>query len=109
MVFAKIIGTHSAVVQLVPACRLGRERQKIVYIVYALVSKIKNGIYVGMTGNIEERISYHNSGRVKSTKGYRPWSLLYKEEVPTRIEARIREKKLKSGYGKEFLKTLIPR
>ena len=74
------------------------------YIVYAIKSLKDDRIYVGLTSNIEQRLDYHNSGKVFSTKGYRPWRLFHTEEFETRIEARIREKQLKSGYGKEFLK-----
>ena len=78
------------------------------YFVYALQSLKDNRICVGLTQNLSERLAYHNSGRVSSTKGYRPWKLFYtSEEFKTRAEARIREKELKSGYGKEFLKKLV--
>ncbi|OGE75545.1 MAG: endonuclease [Candidatus Doudnabacteria bacterium RIFCSPHIGHO2_01_52_17] len=82
--------------------------KKQTYIVYAIKSDRDGRIYVGLTANLEQRIRYHNSGLVFSTKGYRPWRLFHKESFETRAEARIREKKLKSGYGKEYLKS-IPR
>jgi putative endonuclease len=37
-----------------------------------------------------------------------PWKLIYKERVIDRIEARKRELYLKSGIGKQFLKSLVP-
>jgi putative endonuclease len=74
------------------------------YIVYAIKSSLKERIYVGFTGNLENRLNEHNKGKTKSTKGYRPWKLIYQEIVETREEARRREKYLKSGCGKEFLK-----
>ncbi|MBX4191598.1 MAG: GIY-YIG nuclease family protein [Candidatus Doudnabacteria bacterium] len=77
------------------------------YIVYALQSEKDGRIYVGLTNNLNQRLNYHNNGRVFSTKGYRPWRLFYKEILETRVEARNREKKLKSGYGKEFLKGIL--
>jgi len=77
-------------------------------IVYALVSR-QNRIYVGMTASLSRRLADHNYGRVFSTKGFRPWQVLYQEECGERKNARIREKYLKSGAGKEFLKTkLLP-
>ena len=75
------------------------------YHVYA----IKNGkgrIYVGISTNPEKRLLEHNAGMTKSTKPYRPWILIYKKFIGSRQEARNAEKKLKSGYGKEFLKSL---
>jgi len=77
------------------------------FYVYVLVSLSRNYIYVGMTDNLQRRIDYHNNGYNKTTKPYRPFYILLTEELPTRIEARIREKYLKSGVGKEYLKTLI--
>ncbi|MBT8270697.1 MAG: GIY-YIG nuclease family protein [Flavobacteriaceae bacterium] len=72
--------------------------------VYVLKSEIDGRLYVGMTINLANRIREHNLGRTKSTKGYRPWSLIHQEEYPDRITARNREKYLKSGYGKQWLK-----
>ncbi|MCD4704670.1 GIY-YIG nuclease family protein [bacterium] len=77
------------------------------YYVYAMVSIADGRIYVGISSNIKVRLKYHNSGNVFSTKGYRPWKLFYQEFVGNRIDARKREKYLKSGYGKEFLKSII--
>ncbi len=77
------------------------------YYIYAIKSLHRNYIYVGMTTNLERRIKQHNNGENKSTKAYKPFELIYKEKVESREEARKREKYLKSGVGKEFLKTLI--
>ena len=76
------------------------------FFVYALKSINRNYIYVGLTSNIEERLMRHNNGYEKTTKPYSPFKLIYSEKVETRIEARKREKYLKSGIGKEFLKSI---
>jgi len=76
------------------------------YKVYAIKSKLRKYIYVGLTSNLEERIQRHNSGRERTTRAYRPFVLIYSEEQPTREDARKREKYFKSGVGKEFLKKL---
>jgi len=78
------------------------------YVIYAIKSSFDDRIYVGFTSDLEKRIKEHNQGRTRSTKGFRPWVLIYRETVETRIEARAREKYLKSGCGKENLKKLIP-
>jgi putative endonuclease len=77
------------------------------YIVYVVRSKVGNRLYVGFTENIERRVKEPNSGKTKSTKGYIPWNLVYTEEVNDRKSARKREKYLKSGCGKEYLKILL--
>jgi putative endonuclease len=74
------------------------------FFVYAIKSLIDNRIYVGMTENPERRLTEHNQGRTKSTKGYKPWVLIFKEEVETTEEAGRLEKYYKSGCGKEILK-----
>ena len=76
------------------------------YTVYAIKSLIDNRIYVGMTLNLDKRLAEHNQGRTKSTKGFRPWELIFKEEVKTRNDARNLEKYYKSGCGKEILKKI---
>lgn len=74
--------------------------------VYALKSVRHKYIYVGMTNCLERRIAEHQNGQNKTTQPYRPFILIYKEELSNRVEARKREKYLKSGIGKEFLKKL---
>jgi len=77
------------------------------YWVYAILSEKDGRIYVGMTKNVNERVEQHNAGKSKSTKGYRPWKLFYSEKIGDGAAAREREKYLKSGSGKEFLKSLL--
>ena len=76
------------------------------YFVYAISSLERNYIYVGLTDNIERRLSEHNSGKNKTTKPYAPFVVIYFEECSSRIEARIKEKYFKSGSGKEKLRTI---
>ena len=75
-------------------------------IVYAIKSLSRNYIYIGMTNDINRRMAEHNNGENKSTKAYRPFVLIHSEEFPDRVAARVRERYLKSGIGKEYLKTL---
>jgi len=77
------------------------------YVIYAIKRSLDGRIYVGFTVNLENRLKEHNQGKTKSTKVFRPWVLIYSEIAETRMEARLREKYLKSGCGKEFLKKLI--
>jgi putative endonuclease len=76
------------------------------YYTYAIKSKVRNYIYVGLSSNMERRLSDHNGKRNKTTAPYAPFDVLLIEEYPTRADAREREKYLKSGIGKEFLKSL---
>lgn len=76
------------------------------YWVYALSSLDRNYIYVGMTQDIEKRISRHNNGLERTTKPYAPFVLLYSEVQLDRAAARRREKYWKSGVGKEQLRKI---
>ncbi|MFA6076597.1 MAG: GIY-YIG nuclease family protein [Candidatus Paceibacterota bacterium] len=77
-----------------------------IYFVYAIKSEKDGRIYVGLSSNPERRLLEHNSSDTKSTRAFKPWRLIYKQSTGTRQDARVLEKKLKSGSGKEFLKTL---
>jgi len=77
------------------------------HFVYVIISQKRKYIYVGITHNLSARIARHNAGREVASRAYRPFKLIYNEKLSSRIDARIREKYLKSGVGKEFLKTLL--
>ena len=77
------------------------------FFVYAISSRVRPYIYVGLTNNVERRLKEHNHGENRSTKAYGPFELIFKEEHETKANARIREKYLKTGVGKEFLKSLL--
>ncbi|MFA6397661.1 MAG: GIY-YIG nuclease family protein [Candidatus Paceibacterota bacterium] len=74
------------------------------YFVYAIKSENRNYIYVGISDNVERRLKEHNSGHNKTTKPYKPFEIILTEKYEDRKTARIREKYLKCGCGKEFLK-----
>ena len=74
------------------------------YIVYVIKSIERNYIYVGLTSNLERRFSDHTNGLNRTTKPYAPFVKLFAETFKTRQEARNREKYLKSGIGKEYIK-----
>lgn len=76
------------------------------YYIYAIKSIATNYIYVGLTADTERRITEHNSRKEKTTRFYAPFKTILIEEYNTRIKAREREKYLKSGAGKEYLKSL---
>ncbi len=72
--------------------------------VYAIKSDERNYIYVGLTSDLNARVERHNKGYERTTKPYRPFKIIYTKKFSTRKEARLYEKYLKSGIGKEFLK-----
>ena len=74
------------------------------YFVYVLKSETTDTSYVGHTSSPEKRLMEHNNGKSLSTKGKRPWRLVYNEKYLTRSEAASREKYLKSVKGRLELK-----
>ena len=77
------------------------------YFTYVLKSKKYNRLYIGYSEDIQKRLKTHNRGKVKSTKHYRPYELVYYESYEDKGEAREREIFLKSGQGKKFLEEKI--
>jgi putative endonuclease len=53
------------------------------------------------------RIQLHNLGKVNSTKRRVPLELVYWEGCLNRSDALLREKYLKSSWGKRYLKNRI--
>jgi len=56
--------------------------------------------YVGCTGDLDKRLERHNSGQVKSSKYYRPFVLIHKEEFATLPEARKKESFYRTTSGR---------
>jgi putative endonuclease len=79
------------------------------YYVYVIQSKEDKQFYTGFTGDLQNRIREHNEGRVPSTKEKGPFELIYYEACLNEQDALAREKYLKSGMGKRYLKNRLKR
>jgi putative endonuclease len=80
--------------------------------VYGLYNHKHNKIYIGQSENLNIRVILHNTKEFKKSFTARfdgEWVLIYKEEVPDRKTALLREKQLKSYRGRQFIKQYIPR
>jgi len=77
------------------------------FYVYILQSTKDGNFYIGFSSNLLQRISEHSKGSVSSTKNRRPMILIYYEAYRAEKDARIREKFLKTGQGREFIKKNI--
>ena len=75
--------------------------------VYLLLSKKTGKWYIGSTKNLPKRILSYNAGKNKSTKYGAPWKLIYCEISLNKQDARAREKYLKSGMGRRYLKNRL--
>ncbi|HCQ30860.1 TPA: excinuclease ABC subunit C [Candidatus Collierbacteria bacterium] len=68
---------------------------------------LKTDIYIGYTNNLRKRLEKHQSHRVPSTKEYLTISLVYYEACRSKEDAVKREKSLKTGFGRSFIKNRI--
>jgi len=74
-----------------------------VWYVYLLESETFEGQrYVGMTSDINQRISDHNAGKSSHTSKYLPWRLVTYVAFSNRQKAEAFERYLKSGSGHAF-------
>lgn len=75
------------------------------FYVYVLKSQIADRMYVGSAEDVQERLRMHNAGKVRSTKPYKPYIVIYSEEYSTRGIARKRELQIKrSGKLRKMIK-----
>ncbi len=77
------------------------------YYVYLLKSRKDGRHYIGHTKDLEKRVLRHNRSfdKGKCTYGRGPWDLLCYEVVSTRSEAMRCESFLKTGKGREYIKS----
>ena len=74
------------------------------FFVYVLYSEKDHGLYIGFTTNLANRMREHEEGLSLSTTYRRPLILAYYEAYFYREDAETRERFLKSGAGRIFLK-----
>ena len=77
------------------------------FYVYVLLSAKDNEMYTGYTSDLKSRMKCHEDGLVTSTKHRRPLHLLYFEGCLNQQDATRREKYLKSGNGKIYLRNRL--
>ena len=74
---------------------------------YVLLSDRDKRFYTGCTSDLRKRVREHSAGRVRSTVGRRPLTLIYYEACVDRDDALRRERFLKTGKGKRYLKNRL--
>ena len=79
------------------------------YYVYLLLSEKDGKFYSGSTDDLRRRISEHEADYVKSTVRRKPVKLIYYEACLNEADARVRERYLKSGAGKKYLRNRLKR
>ncbi|MCX6723280.1 MAG: GIY-YIG nuclease family protein [Candidatus Staskawiczbacteria bacterium] len=74
------------------------------YYVYAIYDKISGRFYIGYTGDLQKRILEHKYGNNLTTKKMLDQELVYYEASVSKKDAEAREKQLKTGFGRGYLK-----
>lgn len=83
--------------------------EPVFHYTYILRSKKDGKWYTGVTSNLRKRFEEHQNGLNRSTKHRGPFDLIYYEACRDEYDAKSREKFLKSGMGKRFLKNRMKR
>jgi putative endonuclease len=79
------------------------------FYVYVLRSCKDKNLYTGFTNDLKKRFSEHNNGKSLSTKNRIPFEIVYYEACKDEFDAKAREKYLKSGMGKRYIKNRLKR
>jgi putative endonuclease len=77
--------------------------------VYVLRSSKDGQFYVGLTRDLRTRLQLHNNGKVPSTRNRIPFELVYWEGCLNEHDAAMREKYLKTAWGKRYIKARLQR
>ena len=77
--------------------------------VYVLQSKKDKKFYTGCTNDLRARFNQHQDGKVASTKNRGPFEIVYYEACTNKLDAYAREKYLKTGMGKRYIKNRLKR
>jgi putative endonuclease len=64
--------------------------------VYILQSQSSGRYYIGSTNDLHRLLSEHHRNHTPSTRGRGPWTLVHQEKFATLIDARRRERQIKS-------------
>ena len=75
--------------------------------VYILQSQNGGRYYIGSTNSLERRLSEHNSGKTISLKKFLPVELVFAKRLPSIVEARRIERKLKRMKSRVILQRII--
>lgn len=78
------------------------------YWIYILENQNDKGWYIGYTSDLKQRIETHQAGQGGQTTSRKDnWKLIYCEGYLNKEDALGRERFLKSGAGRRFIKKQI--
>ena len=71
---------------------------------YAFYDKTRKIFYIGYTNDLKRRVAEHNCGKTQTTSRMDDKMLVYYEACISKEDAMEREKQLKTGFGRGYLK-----
>jgi putative endonuclease len=74
------------------------------YYVYVLYSRKFDNFYIGFTNNLKQRLAEHRLGKVYTSYRMPDWQLVYVEICISKKDAENRERQLKTGFGRGYLR-----
>jgi len=74
------------------------------FYVYVFYDKIRKIFYTGYTNDLKRRVAEHNCGKTQTTSRMEDKLLVYYEASISKKDAEEREKQLKTGFGRGYLK-----
>jgi putative endonuclease len=72
--------------------------------VYILQSQTTGKFYIGCSSDVQARLIEHQRGQTVFTRGRGPWVLVFREQFENLVEARRRERQLKSWKSHRCIK-----
>jgi len=77
------------------------------YVLKCIDNLGKTSLYIGHTVDLKARIQQHNSKSTKTTKRFNRVELVYYEACRSKKASIIRERSLKTGFGRAYLENRL--
>lgn len=74
---------------------------------YVLKSLKDKKLYIGFTSDLKKRFFEHQKGKVIATRSRRPFQILFYEAFCDSLDAKRRERYLKTSKGRSSLKQML--
>jgi len=74
---------------------------------YIIQSEKSGRYYVGHTDDLDQRLTFHNTGQSRYTARKGPWALVYSEQFPSRSASAKRESEIKRWKSRILIEKLI--
>ncbi|MEK7144471.1 MAG: GIY-YIG nuclease family protein [Patescibacteria group bacterium] len=74
------------------------------FYVYVLYSEKADKFYIGYSADLKRRMMEHTSSTTLSDRTIKNLKLVYYEACLSKQDAQLREKQLKTGFGRQYLR-----